>query len=333
MKKYLTIIILILSLLPIGLKAQITDEQELQDNCDNEIWREETQVYNGLLAYERSELSWLEQEFIEDYMKFLIGEPDNRTKYNARAVQYCVNREYRFCEWGVFPLYYFNERMVMNYPSAALAVNNKELFEALIEHYPFLLDNGVVDYENYHSNGFFYTPALWMIRNSQYGVLKYLIEKYKVNLLRNSGYIYRDPAKPQEQINALTLAAQTLDKWIDNGHPVGIQCAERTLNVVKDWYRQHENDRQYNNKALRDYNTELNRIAHIEDQKAENQMPEQYDGMPLNLFAPEENYAQKIERDRIEREITDIRIDILMKKIMRGIINDFDFSAFGNKIS
>lgn len=333
MKKYLAIIILIISLLPIGVKAQINDEKALQEDCDNEIWREETEVYNYLLTFDRSELSWMEQEFIEDYMKFLIGEPDNRTKYNKRAVRYCVNKEGRYCHWGVFPLYYYNERMVINYPSAALAVNNKELFEALIKEYPFLLDNAVVDYEHYHSNGFFYTPALLMIRNSQYGVLKYLIEKHKVNLLRNSGYIYRDPDKPKAQINALTLATQMLDKWIEHGNKVGIQCAERTLDVVKDWYKKYKSDSQYNNKALKDYNIELNRIANLEDQKAENQMPEQYDGMPQNLFAPEENYAQQIKDDPIEKEITDIRINMLMEKIMRGIAKDIDFSSFGNKAS
>ena len=37
MKKYLTIIILIISLLPIGAKAQQFTDAELQDICDNEI--------------------------------------------------------------------------------------------------------------------------------------------------------------------------------------------------------------------------------------------------------------------------------------------------------
>ena len=319
MKKYLIIATLIISLLPVGLKAQTWTDAELQDICDNEIWYEELEVYKIVTTIDPNELSWLEKEFAEDYMKYLIGEDNNRTKYNNKALNYCVNREHRWCEWGVFPLYYYNERMVMNYPSAALAVNNKELFEALIREYPFLLDNAIVDYENYHSNGYFYTPALLMIRNSQFGVLKYLIEKYDVNLLRNSGYIYRDRTKPQRQINALELAQQAVDRWVENGNETGIACARKTLEVVQDWYNRNQNNRKYNNQSLKDYNKELNRIANMDEQKAENQVPADYEGKPILFMDIEEKYAEMKE---IEKQINNVEIQIMMDKLMR----DLDFS-------
>ena len=326
MKKYLIIAALIISLLPVGLKAKQLTDAELQDICDNEIWYEQLEVYKIVTNIDPEELSWLEREFREDYMKYLIGEENNKTKYNQKAINYCVNREHRWCEWGVFPLYYYSERIVVNYPSAALAVNNKPLFEALIKEYPFLLDNAVVDYENYHSNGFFYTPALLMVRNSQFGVLKYLIEKYQVNLLKNSGYIYNDKTKPQKQINAKELAKQSLEYWKKDGNEIGIQCAQKTLEVVEDWYKKYENDRKYNNQALKDYNKELSRIANLEEQRAENQIPEEYEGgvIPASFMSPDEQYAEIKE---IEREIKNIEIQIMIDKIMRG----FDLSLLGNK--
>ena len=309
MKKYLIIATLIISILPVGLKAKQLTDAELQDLCDNEIWYEQ-----------------LENESKEDYIKYLIGEENDKTKYNKKALSYCVNREGRWCEWAVFLLYYYYDmRMFVNYPSAALAVNNKELFEDLVKEYPFLIDNAIVDYENYHSNYFFYTPALFMVRNSQFGVLKWLIEKYQVNLLKNSGFIYRDKTKPQKQINAKELAQQTLEEWKKNGNEIGIQCAQKTLEVVEDWYKKYKNDRKYNNQALKDYNKELNRIANIENQKVENRIPAEYRGeQPVNLFELEENYAENAE---IENQINNLHLNMLMEKIMSG----FDLSLLGNK--
>ena len=335
MKKYL-IITLIISLLPLlGLKAKAQEpdeltEEELEYVCDNEIWYEEREVYDFVLNYDQNKkpedppLDEMELNFKESYMKYLVGEGDDRTIYNQRAIQYCVTREDRYCAYSIFPLYYFNKLTIVNYPSAALAVNNKELFEALIKEYPFLLDNAVIDYEHYHSNGYFCTPALYMIKNSQYGVLKYLIEKYDPNLLRNSGYIYRDPAKPQKQVNGLELAQQTLKWWEEKGDKYGIKCAQKTLEVVQDWYKKHAKDKKYNNKELREYNRELNRIANLDEQKAENLLPVNYEGRPLLTPDMEENYA---EIQEIEKQINEVELQIMIDKIMGG----FDLSAFGNK--
>ena len=327
MKKYLIIATLIISLLPLGLKAAPSDpltEEDLQNICDNEIWNEEHEVYDILTGIDINELSDMEKEFIEDYMKYLIGEKYDRTLYNSKAVNYCVNREYRYCEWGVFPLYYFDKRILVNYPSAALAVNNKPLFERLIDIYPFLLDNAVVDYENWHSNGYFYTPALYMISTGQYGVLKYLIDKYEVNLLKNSGYIYRDKTKPQRQINALELAQRSLDEWTQKGNEYGIMCAQKTLKVVQDWFEANRNNPKYNNQGLRDYNRELSRIANLENQKAENNIPADYEGKPLFFLDMEEKYA---ELNNIERQVNNMEIQIMIDKLMR----DIDFSFLGNQ--
>ena len=264
-------------------------------------------------------------------LKYLVGERNNRGKYKQEAIAYC--RE-RYCEYsldwenffGNIPL---EDAVAVNYPTFALFLNNKEIFEALVKYgdFGFLLDDGIYGAELNYMNSYFETPALLAVRYSQVGILKYLLENYDINLYRLSGYVYKSPSKPQEVFDAYGVNDFAMEYWKKRNIPEGVECAKKTKKVLDKYFKEHKKDAETYKEAVRIYNAQVKYWAEFYRVNALNNSPLRPE--ILNFMQPEEeNYAQDNTEDVIDtKAINDLKINLLMQKIMRG----FDLSVFGNK--
>ena len=161
----------------------------------------------------------------------------------------------------------------------------------------------------------FLTEAFQAVKEGQVGVLEYLIENYKPNLLKLSGYVYRSPYLPHEPVNVRELAKNSLEKYKERDDYARVECMLAIQKVIEDWYKKHEYEKEYVEDAKR-YNEIVLKWAPI--YRVENDMPFEFTPS-LDIFklqGIEENFAQSIEK----------QIGILIENIMR----DFDISAFGN---
>ena len=304
MKKTIAITLFLVTLLSVGLKA----DDEIDDfTCDNAPY-----VY--LIAKKNYNAE----------REYLFGLPDNRGIYKEEAVDYC-RKDIRPCDRGTgeFRDVFFEdnwwETVAINYPTFALLLNNKEVFEYLttVGGYGELIDNGLYKVEKEWNNSEFMTQAHLAIRFGQVGILKYLIKKYDVNLLKKWGYIYiLGKDTPKENKDSLDMANMYIEHWKKINNYQLVQCTKQAKKVVEKWYAENANKPKYKDAAEK-YNKILDYWAH--KYKAANDTPiftpvNSFDMLRLKI---EDNYAQNIEK----------QIDNLIEKIMRG----FDLSGFGNK--
>lgn len=324
MKKYLAVILLsVISLPMFALKAYSISDTE----CDN-IPYEYFIVHSTKTA---------EPEHRQ--LKYLVGERNNRGKYKQEALDYC--KETQYCPYSVDWENFFGNKPLedaveVNYPTFALFLNNKIIFEALIKEggLDYLIDDGLYAAQYNYMNSYFETPALLAVRYSQVGILKYLLKNYDINLYRLSGYIYRSPNKPQEVMDAYGVHEFAKQYWKKKGITKGLQCAEMTKAVLDQYFKDHKKDADTYKEAVRIYNAQVKYWAEYYRVQALNNSPMRRGIDILDFMQPEpENYAENKEQeleeqiDSVKEQITEMNINILMQEIMNG----FDLSVLGNK--
>ena len=298
--KYFFTLIFALTLLPVFTNALD------KDYCDNVVYKSYYDRFGG-------------KKNLTDDVKFVMGERNNRGKYIQETLDYCADPKLEDkCDWAKFGHdRHGYDRALVNMPTFALLLNNKPLYEALINEggYAYLIDNGVYMVQEEQFNEEFLTEAFQAVKEGQVGVLEYLIENYKPNLLKLSGYVYRSPYLPHEPVNVRELAKNSLEKYKERDDYARVECMLAIQKVIEDWYKKHEYEKEYVEDAKR-YNEIVLKWAPI--YRVENDMPFEFTPS-LDIFklqGIEENFAQSIEK----------QIGILIENIMR----DFDISAFGN---
>lgn len=306
--KYILPVLLIL-LLPVGLIAR--DSRDLEKFCDDVVFNETYKSYHG-------------KDGVVYSVKYTMGEIDNRGEYIDDVLGwYCASHD---CSEGLFGgmtifgdmTYYYNM------PTFALYLNNKELFEALLNKFPEmmdLVDNGFNASKPNLSNGEFATPALLAVKEGQIGVLKYLVTNYNVNLFKAFGYIYIHPQGAKRLYNAQETAEKAVRRWTRRNNEDRLECAKAVLEYVNAWYEKNKDNTALQEEA-RKYNEEVYASASKPEYMMDNMVPldlRPFEFTPnLNLLQLniEEKYAKNIEK----------QIDAIIEKIMR----DFDLSALGN---
>lgn len=299
--KYLFALILSLALLPAGVYA-------LDENyCDNAVYNDYYARFNG--------------KSITNDLQYAMGTRQNRAIYKNEMLRFCAETTgARACNKAFFGSdREFGDRVMVNMPAFLILINNRVLFEALVTEggYGYLIDNGIYDIEHDHGNGDYLTPALLAVREGQIGTLRYLVNKYHVNLFKLSGYVYRSPRKPKDTPrNAKRLVEVSLQRFQEKGDYAKVECMLAVQRFVDRWFEENANNQEYLQDAER-YNAIINEWA--PRNMIQNDIP--FEFIPsLDLFrlqGVEENVAQTIEK----------QIDTLIEKIMR----DFDLSAFGNQ--
>ena len=323
MKKYLAIILLSVMTLPVlSLKAYSISDTE----CDN-------MPYEYFIAHSTK------IDNTEDrHLKYLVGEKNHRGKYKQEALDYCATTKrcaYVYDEENFFGNIPLEDSVEVNYPTFALFLNNIEVFEALIKDggLSFLIDDGIYGAKYNRMNSYFETPALLAVRYSQVGILKYLLENYDINLYRLSGYVYKSDDKPQELVDAYGVNEVASNYWSKKGNEKGKQCALKTKAVLDKYFREHRRNADSYRKAVEEYNNKVRAWAEIYRVNAFNNFPMRRGVDVLDILQPEEENYTSNDTDlnerlyKVEKEIDEIKIDILMHKIMNG----FDLSVFGNK--
>lgn len=322
MKKYLAVILLSVMALPIfTLKAYSISDAE----CDN-------MPYEYFVTHSKKK--------DEKPLLYLVGENGNKGKYKQEALEYCSETKhcpYVYDQEFFFGDYPLEDSVEVNYPTFALFLNNKVIFEALITEggLGFLIDDGIYGANFNRMNGYFETPALLAVRYSQVGILKYLLKNYDINLYRLSGYLYKSTDKPQKLVDAYGVQAVAEQYWKERGIAKGTQCAAKVRTVLDNYFKEHEKDADVYKKAVDEYNTKVKAWAEIYRVNAFNNFPMRRGMNVLDVLQPEkENYASNDsdlnERlHKVEKEIDYIKVNILMHNIM----NSFDLSVLGNKKS
>ena len=289
-------------LLPISASA-------LDENyCDNAVYYEYYNKFNG--------------QTISPDLIYAMGTREKRGIYKKEMLNYCATTTgYKACDRRFYGRDRDgSDRLDMNMPSFLILINNRALFDALVKEggYGYLIDNGIYDIENKGGNDEYLTPALLAVREGQVGTLKYLINKYNVNLLKLSGYLYKNPRKPKDAPrNAKKLAEMSLERFRKEGNYAKVECMLAVQRVVDQWFRDNANNKEYLDDAER-YNKIIKEWA-PKNMISDNDIPFEFTPS-LDIFKLQniqENYTQNI----------DAKIDALIEKIMR----DFDLSAFGNQ--
>ena len=311
MKRYKIIVVFLLMALPLFVQAEDIDKFV----CDNAPYE-----------YFVEHLSdWDKGEGKRKENLYLLGTKDNRAIYKQEAFKFC--EEFKYCTYRLKGHYYFGyeleDYVALNYPTFALFLNNKELFEAFInrDEFRFLLDNGLAQAETHYENSHFYTQALLAVRYSQVGILEYLIENYDVNLLKLSGYLYDKEYTnvPTENADVKEQLRRAKEYWAGKKDERGLKCAEMTEKVVNKWLKEHANEERYIKEAQQ-YNERLKYWS--DKHRLIENLDNDDEDRPVNLFETKENYTLQI-----DNKIDNLQIDILIQKIMRGL----DLSIFGNK--
>ncbi len=297
----------LIMLLPVGIMA--TDNKDLEMFCDNIIFNEMYNLYYGLDTNSYA-------------FEYALGEKNNRGKYKYDVLEICDEKN--ACERALFGgKKVFGERsLLLNMPSYLLYFNNIEVFELLLKNHPEykdFIDDGTYPDITY-CNEEFTTPALNAVKEGQLGIVKYLVENYDVNLFKTAGYVYYNKNKPQRPLTVEEIADNAVTKWRDETPNADrLKCAVAMQKYVKQWQESHK-DMKAKAKA---YNEKAYKFASDPEYIMENITPFEFTPPQftpsLNLFKLDlkEEYAQTIEK----------RIDTMIKKLMR----DFDFSAFGNQ--
>lgn len=295
--------VLLIVLLPVA--GMATNEKDLETLCDNYVFNDIYTTYHN-----DSNLSLV--------FKYILGTKERRGMYKNDLIEICKNNVP--CEESYYGgVKVFDEKSPeLNVLSFAIYLNNKEIFDAMIEAFPnmrYLIDNALYMEQIELSNQDFMTPAALLIENGMIGTLKYLTTKYKdeVNLRKISGRIHYNPRKPKPMDN-LRRAEKMVEKWKAAGNEGRLSCANKVLEFVQKWYDEHADSRtieeakKYSDTLLK--LAEENKIADITS----------FEFAPsLDIFklqGIEQNFTQNIDR----------QIDVIIEKIMR----DFDLSAFGN---
>ncbi|MBO4707577.1 MAG: hypothetical protein J5594_03340 [Elusimicrobiaceae bacterium] len=298
-------LLLLISVLPIGLAARASND--LEKECDNLIYEATYNRYYG-------------RTIPNEEIPYMLGEPDKpngKTIYKYKVFHMCNVINCESASFGGFKINNDEATNRYNMPTFALFLNNIEMFEELLKEFPnlrYLVDSAISKKKSY--NGEFLTPALNAIAEGQYGILKYLIKKYDVNLLKEGGNIHVIIGY-DHIIDAKKFAEDAVNKWKNAGNTKRLRCAQETKKVVEEWYAKHEHESKYVNEKIK-YNEEIKKLA--KEHPVVQIMPFEFTPS-LDLFKPqniEQNFAQNIDK----------QIDILIEKIM----HDFDLSTFGNQI-
>ena len=303
--KYFFALIFAIILLPVFVYA-------LDENyCDNAVYEEYYQKYNG--------------KPISYNLKYALGIKGNRGIYKHELLDYCA----KTTKGGACNTPFYGQgravgdRVVVNMPTFLILINNRVLFDALVTEggYGYLIDNGIYEIEKDRGNDEYLTPALLAVREGQVGTLKYLIDKYQVNLFKLSGNLYRSPRKPKDAPRDVKrLMEISMERYKEQGNYAKIECMLAVQKVVDQWLKKNANNKKYLDDAER-----YNKI--VKEWVPKNIVADvaPFEFVPgyspsLELFKlqsiVEESFAQNIEK----------QIDALMEKIMR----DFDISALGN---
>jgi len=300
--KQTIILIFTAMVLPMVVSAAAID----QDYCDNIIYDYFSELFYG--------------KIISSYHKYSLGEKHNRTIYKTQLLDYC--KQYR-CDYGAYdvspdPVGY---RLKANMVTLLFAFNNIQMFELLIANqgkFRDLVDTGMYLAEKYKHNEELFTPTSYAVIYGQYGVLKYLIDNYDVNLLKLSGTAHLDKKERQEPWTYKQWADYAVKKFQESGEKKRELCALEVKKIIDDWYEKNAKNEKYI-KDAETYNKKVRELSVILEYQMKNDIPiftpvNSFDMLRLNI---EENYAQNIDK----------QIDNLMQKIM----NIFDLSNFGNK--
>ena len=301
--------VLLIALLPSMIMAR--DSKDLEKYCDNIVFNETYKLYH-------------DKEGILYSIRYTMGDIDNRGKYIDEVLGwYCESHD---CSEGAFGgmTIFGNMTYYYNMPTFALYLNNKELFEALLNKFPEmkdLVDNGFNASDPNLSNGEFATPALLAVKEGQIGVLRYLVTNYDVNLFKAFGYIYIHPQGAKRLYNAQETAEKAVKRWARRNNEERLECAKAVLEYVNAWYEENKENTALQEEAQK-YNEEVYASASKIEYMMDNMVPldltpfEYTPSLNLLQLNIEERYAQNIEK----------QIDAIIEKIMR----DFDLSAFGN---
>lgn len=298
---------LLIMLLPFFVFAG--ESKDLEKFCDNIIFNEAYKLYHG-------------SEYNSRAFTYALGDQDKRGKYKYDLLELCENADCGKAQFGKIRI--FDRRSLeLNMPSFLLYFNNIEIFELLLLNRPEmknLMDDGMYPDITW-CNGEFITPALNAVKEGQLGILKYLVNNYNANLFKKAGYIYHNKSKPQEPLDAKTIAANAVEKWANN--PDRLKCAIAVQDYVNQWYTENENNQVLNSEAA-EYNNRVFQFASDPIYIMENITPIEFQMLEftpsLDIFKPqkiEDNLTQNIEK----------QIDALIERIM----HDFDLSAFGNQ--
>lgn len=305
--------ILLIMLLPIGIMAR--DSKDFERACDAIVFNE---------AYEKFHDVVKPKSFT-----YVLGEKDNRLKYKDELLKFCNENK---CDRAKFAgMTIFEKRALdLNMPSFLLYLNNIKLLEILLSEHPemkVLMDDGTYPDITW-CNGEFITPALNAVKEGQIGILKYLVDKYNVNLFKIAGYKYYNKNKPQHPLTVVEIADEAIARWrYETPNSARLECAVKMKEYVEEWKNSHK----YMEAQAKDYNNKVENFASTPKYIMSDII--QFEFIPVNtldlfrLQNMEGNYSQSFKQQYVEK-----RVSALIEKVMHNLELEFNSADFGNQV-